>query len=437
MRETPISNCEKKFILESLQQHQRLDGRKLSESRSMIISFGIDWGCVHVSLGNTRVIAQVSCELGQSQTIRPNEGILHINVELSPMAAAHFEAGRNSELTVRINRILERTFKDSKCVDLESLCVIAEDRVWILRVDVNVLNHDGNLIDCCAAACLCALAHFKRPDVTVDGNEVKIHTAAEKDFISIVLHHYPVCVSYATFNDGQIAVVDPSLIEEQICDAEMIFGINSYRELCCLNLSGKTLTSSSLFLKCANKAAEHAKATVELIKYEIDCDLESRKNNEAFGFAECLKYKKLNTVEEEKLSLKLRNFYYRMPYFSRNREVKMEVEDKTDIVDGEETAVKIEILDSSTGNISSNQKNINWFPDTDSDEDDIDMSRDLGAMISDGSDEDEKPLEQQLEAVNEKLCASKMSKPISKGTPVIKEEIGSDNSEEDETMILK
>lgn len=97
-------------------------------------------------MGETKVLAQVSCELGQPKATRPSEGMMYINVELGPMAAVHFEAGRNSDLNVQINRTLERTLKDSRCVDMESLCVKAEERVWVLRLDLNVLNHEGNLI---------------------------------------------------------------------------------------------------------------------------------------------------------------------------------------------------------------------------------------------------------------------------------------------------
>lgn len=56
--------------------------------------------------------------------------------------------------------------------------------------------------DCASIAALAAIAHFKRPDVTISGDDVIIHTYAEKDPIPIVLHHYPVCVSYAIFNNG-------------------------------------------------------------------------------------------------------------------------------------------------------------------------------------------------------------------------------------------
>ena len=41
-----------------------------------------------------RVMAQVSCEVTEPKQTRPTEGILFVNVELSPMAAPHFEAGR-------------------------------------------------------------------------------------------------------------------------------------------------------------------------------------------------------------------------------------------------------------------------------------------------------------------------------------------------------
>ena len=47
-----------------------------------------------------QVMAQVSCEMTTPRETRPNEGNLVVNVELSPMAAPHFEAGRPSEETV-------------------------------------------------------------------------------------------------------------------------------------------------------------------------------------------------------------------------------------------------------------------------------------------------------------------------------------------------
>ena len=34
-------------------------------------------------------------------------------------------------------------------------------QVWTIRVDIHVLNHDGNLVDCCSVSSIAALAHFR------------------------------------------------------------------------------------------------------------------------------------------------------------------------------------------------------------------------------------------------------------------------------------
>ncbi|XP_005186893.2 exosome complex component RRP45 [Musca domestica] len=310
MKETPLSTCEKNFIIQAIKQNQRLDGRKNDEFRNIKINYGAEWGSVLVALGETKVLAQVSSELGEPKATRPNEGIFHINVELGPMAAPHFEAGRNCELTVQLNRTLERTFKDSKCLDLESLCITAEERVWILRVDLNVLNHEGNLIDCCSIATLCALMHFRRPEVSIVEDDVIIHTAAEKEPQPMVMHHYPVCVSYCTFDDGSIAVADPTVMEERTSESQMIFGINSFRELCCLNLGGSSLTSSALLLQCSKRAAKHAKYVVELVKKTLENDLSAREDRSNVGFTECLKQNSITSLAEDRLVLKLRHFTF-------------------------------------------------------------------------------------------------------------------------------
>lgn len=136
-----------------------------------------------------------------------------------------------------------------------------------------------------------ALAHFKRPDVTTTGDGVFIiHTPSEKDLIPIVLHHYPICVSYALFNEGKIPVADPTALEERVSDASLVLAINSYKELCCIHLAGISLTSPSLIIKCSEMAAERSQRIVEFIKSTLEEDESERaKGNFPKGFAECIK----------------------------------------------------------------------------------------------------------------------------------------------------
>lgn len=55
------------------------------------------------------------------------------------MAAPQFEANRQTDLTVYLNRLLEKCYKDSKCIDLESLCIVVEEKVNILQ-NILMLN---------------------------------------------------------------------------------------------------------------------------------------------------------------------------------------------------------------------------------------------------------------------------------------------------------
>ncbi|XP_046747881.1 exosome complex component RRP45 isoform X1 [Diprion similis] len=309
MRETPLSNCERNFINRAIAEDTRLDGRQLLEARPVEIHFGANWGCCHVALGETKAIAQVSCDIQQPKASRPNEGMLHINVEFNPIAAPHFEAGRQSEIAMQVNRQLEKCFKDSRCIDLESLCIVADEKVWNLRVDVNILNHDGNLVDCASIAILAALTHFHRPDVTTTGDSITIHSFAEKDPLPLTLHHYPVCVSFIVFESGQI-VMDPTYMEERVGASQLTLGLNSYRELCSLQLCylGKTSVTADVVPSISPHAANYANKLVMQIRNAAQQDVQAKYNKEdsdVCRLKECITFGKLTAMTTPKLSIKL------------------------------------------------------------------------------------------------------------------------------------
>uniref|UniRef100_A0A182K3S7 Exosome complex component RRP45 n=1 Tax=Anopheles christyi TaxID=43041 RepID=A0A182K3S7_9DIPT len=308
MKERVLTNNEKSFVQKALLESIRLDGRTLDEFRKLRISFGSEWGLVHVILGETRALARITCEVVEPKATRPNEGMLFVNVELGPMAAPHFDGGRQSDECVQLNRILERALKDSGCVDLESLCLVSEEKVWNMRVDVTVLNHEGNAIDCCSIAALTALAHFKRPDITVDGENVIVHTLEEKDPLKVTLFHYPICVSYAIFNQGKIAIADPTYLEERVAEARMVFGLNSYGELCGLHLGGTTLTSSELLLRTSTKASKRARLVVEKIKAAIQKDGEDRDKGRPVGFSEGIERNETTVHAQDRMQVRMKRF---------------------------------------------------------------------------------------------------------------------------------
>ncbi|XP_043268586.1 exosome complex component rrp45 isoform X2 [Venturia canescens] len=312
MREIPLSRCEREFVNRSICENTRLDGRELLEARPVKLYFGSNWGCCLATLGQTRVVANISCDIQPPQSARPNEGKLQIFVELNPMAAPHFEAGRQSEMGVFITRQLEKCFKDSKCIDLESLCIVADQKVWNIRVDVNVINHDGNLVDCACIATLAALSHFHRPDVTTNGEEVIVHSFAERDPLPLTLFHYPICISFATFENGR-SVIDPTYMEERLSVAQLTLGLNSYREVCSLHFdyTARTGIVTDVISAVSNKAANHCAKIVKLIREVVKQDIQTRYDKEsATSESTCrlensIANDKIMSMMTERISIKL------------------------------------------------------------------------------------------------------------------------------------
>jgi len=289
MKETPVSTCEKNFLLEGLWEGKRLDGRGWLEERNLEITYGKDWGSCLVKLGRTMVMAQVSAMVTEPRVARPNEGILMVNVELSPIAAPKFEVGRMTDEGVEINRTIERCLKESRCLDLESLCIIAEEKVWTVRLDLHILNNCGNMTDACSVAGLAALCHARRPDVTLKGDQITVHPTTERDPVPLAVHHHPVTTTFAMFQmsgtQDTLAVCDPSRLEEECMGGKMVIGVNAYREICTLHLAGQVLVDKKLVIKLTNTAAVKAKKIVEIIKESLTKAEELQKSGSSRGFA--------------------------------------------------------------------------------------------------------------------------------------------------------
>ncbi|XP_029949927.1 exosome complex component RRP45 [Salarias fasciatus] len=299
MKDTPLSNCERDFILKAIEEKKRLDGRQTYDFRRIKITFGTDYGCCFVDLGKTRVMAQVSCELVAPKESRPNEGIMFFNIELSPMASPAFEQGRQSELSVKLNRQLERCLRNSKCIDTESLCVVAGEKVWQIRVDVSMLNNDGNLMDAASVAAITALCHFRRPDVGIQGDEVTVYSPEERDPIPLSIYHMPISISFSFFQQGTFLLVDPCEREERVMDGLLMIAMNKHREICSIQSSGGIMLLKEQVMRCSKIAAVKVSEITELISKALLNDRTARKAGGRCGFAESMPQERITALKTD------------------------------------------------------------------------------------------------------------------------------------------
>lgn len=204
-------------------------------------------------------------------------------------------------------------------------------QVWNIRVDISIINHDGNLVDCASIAVLAALSHFHRPDVTSTGEEIIIHPFTERDPLPLTMHHYPVCVSFLTF-ESRRTVMDPTYVEERVGVAHLTLGINSYSEICSLdfNYLTKTMTIEDVIAAVSHHAVKYASKLIQQIKESVAQDVQARYKKDTMPinrFDECILSKKITTMHNNRISIRLRKW---------NETEKLEVNESSDEDDDSE-----------------------------------------------------------------------------------------------------
>ena len=222
----------------------RADGRSPLEFRPLSLApaaGALEGGfAVEAELGATRALGCCSAELGEPSPGRPAEGSLEVRVELSPMASGAFEPGRGrpaqAEAEARLTRLLERSLRERRAVELESLCESPGRCAWALRLDVRVLDHGGALADAAAAAALAALLAFRLPQVSREpGGAFRAHPLEEREGRPLTVHRLPVAVSFAALQNAggrKILLADPSAEEEALSGgARAVFSVDNARQV--------------------------------------------------------------------------------------------------------------------------------------------------------------------------------------------------------------
>lgn len=203
------------------------------------------------------------------------------------------EAGRPSVRAVAVSRVVERSLRDSDAVDVESLCIIAGEKVWSIRCVAHVLDDGGNVTDCVSLAVAAALLHCRRPDLTVDGHRVVLHSTRERAPVPLGIHHLPICVSFDFFdadNDDEFTeadlyaddtapkrahladnfVLDATTLERDACRGTVTMAFNAHGELCLINKSGGVPLTPARILHIASIAKQRAAVATTAVRDALE-----------------------------------------------------------------------------------------------------------------------------------------------------------------------
>ncbi|RLE54919.1 MAG: RNA-binding protein [Candidatus Methanomethylicota archaeon] len=257
----PVS-INREHVLKLLSKGMRIDGRDLLNYRPISINFEVAGkadGSASVRFGDTYVMVGVKAEIGKPFPDTPGEGVLLVNAEFVPLASPDFEPGPPNEDAIELARVVDRGLRKGEVVDLKELCIVPGEKVWMLWVDIYILDHNGNLMDAAALASLAALMNTKLPEVKVEGEEI-IKTGK---FKPLNIKDYPIAVTLGKI--GGSFIVDPLLDEEQLMDCRLTVITTKSGNICALQKSFSGTFSQGDVLKALNIAVEKGKELRDLL----------------------------------------------------------------------------------------------------------------------------------------------------------------------------
>lgn len=209
---TVVPIIKRDYIWNLAEQKKRIDGRKFDEFRNIEIETGIvnkAEGSARVKIGNTQVIAGIKMDVGEPYPDSPESGVMTTAAELIPMASPDFEAGPPREDAIELARVVDRGVRESEVIEVDKLCIEPGEKVWIVFIDLHILDYDGNLFDAASLASLAALSTTKVPAERFELGEN----------YPLPLKEPPISCTSVKFNN--VVVIDPSLDEEEIADARL------------------------------------------------------------------------------------------------------------------------------------------------------------------------------------------------------------------------
>lgn len=215
-----VPSIKRESIISILEHGNRTDGRRLTDYRNIEVNLGYakkaDGSCL-LRLGDTLILAGVKLETEEPFQDTPNQGNLVINVELLPLAYETFEPGPPDENAIELARVVDRSLRDSKAVDLSKLVLVPGKQIWTAWVDIYILNYGGNVLDASTLASVCALYNTKLPSVVQSDNNALIDKENKTSAFPL---NYPV-VTVTVAKIGKFLIVDPNLEEESIAEAKL------------------------------------------------------------------------------------------------------------------------------------------------------------------------------------------------------------------------
>jgi exosome complex component RRP42 len=212
MNKEIISIIQKDQLYHLMLKGERLDGRRFDEIRDISIETDIidkAEGSARVEIGDTKIIAGIKIMPGVPFPDTPDKGVIITTLELIPLASPEFESGPPREDAIELSRVVDRGIRESGAIDLSKLCITKGEKVWMVFIDIHVLDDGGNIMDAASLGSIAALLTAKIPKQRYELGEDT----------QLPMRDIPISVTGADLAGG--IVFDPTLEEERVANTRL------------------------------------------------------------------------------------------------------------------------------------------------------------------------------------------------------------------------
>jgi exosome complex component RRP42 len=257
-----LDDVKASFVKEQMSKGKRVDSRNPTEFRTIKVEKNVienAEGSAIAHIGKTKVLAAVKFDLMAPFSDRPDEGVLMVGAEFPPLAHPSFESGPPREDSIELARVVDRGLRSAEVINLKKLgeAKSTDGRVMGVFLDIYVMDHNGNLTDAAALACMAALSCTKVPKLSEEGKLVR------NDFSGpLELTRKSLTVTFDSI--GGALIVDATDEEEAASDGTLTFGVTDDGLLCAGQKSGSAGFSRKQLLECADASLQLSK---DLFKY--------------------------------------------------------------------------------------------------------------------------------------------------------------------------
>jgi len=245
-----LSEIRKDYLYNLVLKGERADGRRFDEYREISIEKNViskAEGSALVKLGLSQVMVGVKMQPGEPFPDSPNRGVIITNAELVPLASPTFEPGPPNEVGIELARLVDRGVRESKAVDLEKLCIIPGKQVWVIFIDVHILDDCGNIKDASSLGAIAALLTTRVPASRFGLGE---------DY-SLPVNDVPIATTAIEF--GDVLMFDPDVDEESIANTKLTVISTADGSICGMQKSGPGMLTPEQAYRIVDIACQKAR----------------------------------------------------------------------------------------------------------------------------------------------------------------------------------